>query len=315
MKTILLFVCLLLLGTSAVAAEPGDEALPEILPQRVIFRTEFGDLVFALYKDVAPTHTAQILALVEAGAYRGTHIHRVEPNYLIQISRIHERLIGLSAEQKNLEKKLEGEFSQTLKHKLGSLTMAQMPGDPNSATSSIAILLRDAPNLDGKFSQFGYLESGATTVKRILALPREGSKPLKRVTIRQSLIHREIDRYYANHPIDPPNRIETAKRSASGGALDSEGESTGLEEMQDGTEAIVGLFCILLLLPIVGWLFYGRLSKSNLLSLLMLEALVAGFGVLLLVTPWGHREDWLAALLFVGMLSMFKFMNQFESKN
>ena len=164
---------LFLLAATLVHAEPGDEDGPDVLTNRVIFRTQFGDLVFALYKDVAPTHTTQILKLVEAGAYQGTHIFRVEPNSLMQVSRIRDRLSPLTDKQKNLERRLKGEFSKTLKHKLGSLTMAHLPGDPNSATSSFAVVLGDAPNLDGEYTLFGYLESGAATVNRILSRPRE----------------------------------------------------------------------------------------------------------------------------------------------
>jgi cyclophilin family peptidyl-prolyl cis-trans isomerase len=317
MKRLRHLACLifLVLAPSVAGSQSNEKARPEVLPERVIFQTQWGDLVFAFYKDVAPAHTKQILQLVEAGAYQGTHIHRVEPNYLVQFSRILDRRTTPTEEQKNLEKPLRAEFSNTLRHTIGTLSMARMPDDPDSATSSFVVLLGDAPHLDGQFTIFGYLESGASTLKRIQIVPRQGSRPLRRITILRAFVHDDIDQYFTNHPIDPLRRVQrTAEPAGAGGA----GESRNTQESGDPLDAtgfIVTLFLVTCALSVTGLIFFGRLTKSHLLSLLMLEALVSGFGLLIFLTPWGQNRDWIAAFVFIGLLALFKFMNRFESKN
>jgi len=77
----------------------------------------------------------------------------------------------------------------------------------------------------------------------------------------------------------------------------------------------VAILLVTCFLSVAGLAFIGRLTKSQLLSLLMLEALVSGFGLMIFLTRWGQNQDWIAAFVFVGLLALFKFMNRFESKN
>ena len=135
-RILLLVIFSLLYASNAVSAEI---SVPTTAKERIILSTEFGDLVLALYPDVAPEHVQQILKLVKLNAYDSTHIFRVIPNFVVQVSDIHHRLNPLSDEQKAAAVPIPAEFSNTLKHGKGTLSMARWE-DPDSAVSSFSIL-------------------------------------------------------------------------------------------------------------------------------------------------------------------------------
>ncbi|HJT79047.1 MAG TPA: peptidylprolyl isomerase, partial [Gemmataceae bacterium] len=130
------------------------EAPPRLAPERVVLRTVAGDVVLALYADVAPGHVHQILKLVRLGAYDGTHFCRIDPTFVAQISTAYDRLSPLTPEQRAAIHPLKAEFSG-LRHRRGTLSMARDDGKPDSAETSFSVLLADAPHLDGKYTVFG----------------------------------------------------------------------------------------------------------------------------------------------------------------
>ncbi len=298
----LIWGILILLVPSSVVAQ--TEVL-RVAPERIVFSTEYGDLVFALYPDIAPQHVAHLLNLTQLGAYDTTRFHRVESGFVIQLTTIHDRLIPLTPEQRQADKKVPGEFSTTVKHRKGSLSMARWD-DPNSATSSFSILLNSAPHLDGQYTVFGHLESGGTVVNRILGVPRDDTKPHKRLTVLKARVVQDMDLYYAQNPKDPP--------SVMGRAIPQMVEDLSGTHVASLPLEFAGMFLAIVFLSLVGFLFYERLTKKILLSLLMLNALVGGFALLILLLPLGHEESWLAPIVFIGLLGLFKFMNRFESK-
>ncbi len=154
--------------------------------ERVLLITDYGHIKLAFYPEVAPEHTRQILKLVSLGAYNTTHFHRVEPGFVLQLSEVENRTKPLSAEQKAALKKIPGEFSQ-IKHRRGLLSMARWE-DPNSAESSFSIMLGPAPHLDGSYTIFGEVVAGMETVDKIVGLPRDGSAPKQRVTVREAKV-------------------------------------------------------------------------------------------------------------------------------
>ena len=162
-----LLAALLSLSTAAGAAEKPRQA-----DERVLLRTNRGDLVLALYPEVAPRHVAQILKLVRMGVYDSTFFNRVEPGYVVQLTNAQNRKRPLSPEQLAAIIKLPSEPSQ-VPHQVGTLSMARDPNDPNSAETSFSILLRPAPHLDAKYTVFGEVLSGMELVNMVAAEPRE----------------------------------------------------------------------------------------------------------------------------------------------
>ncbi len=51
---------------------------------QVRIATAHGDIVFSLFPDEAPLHSAAFLKLAEAGFYDGLKFHRVEPGFVVQ---------------------------------------------------------------------------------------------------------------------------------------------------------------------------------------------------------------------------------------
>jgi len=301
MKYLTMLVLALVMSVSLA-----DDLPPRLTNGRVILSTDFGDLVLALYPDVAPAHVRQILKLVRVGAYDGTHIFRVMPNFVVQVSEVRNRLTPLKPEQRAVVKPIKAEFSKTLSHEKGVLSMARWE-DPDSATSSFSILLNKAPHLDGKYTIFGRLESGGSVINRILAVPRDNETPRQRITIDRAYIVEDMATYYKIKPFDSIDHI--------GEAVPQSGTRTAVNP---GTERLLQLVLIIVAAMIAvslsGFFLYDRISKKRMLSLLLVNVLLCGFILFIAMIPVGHQNTWIAALVFLGLFAMFRLMSQFESK-
>jgi cyclophilin family peptidyl-prolyl cis-trans isomerase len=247
------------LGTPGAAAAR-DCTEPVVAAERVLLETEYGDLVLALYPEVAPRHVAQILDLVRRGAYDSTHIYRVIPGYQLQTSSILARLQPLPEDLADGAPKLPAELSE-LRHMRGTLSMTRRPDDPNSATSSFMIFLGPGPKLDGRYTVFGQLESGGSVVNRIVAVPLDQqNRPLDRLTIRHARVIEDIAAYYQTRPHDPIERIVdvvphvTRQRSGDGAWRSSREAEPALTLMN----VLAASAPIALLFALFSWLSRGR---------------------------------------------------------
>jgi len=295
---------LLAAAAGSLRAAEAERAAPRVAPERVVFSTDLGDLVLALYPEVAPRHVEQILELVRLGAYDGTRVVRCDPGFFVQISQVSDREPAPTPEQVAAERRLPAEFSD-LPHRLGTLSMARLE-DPDSARSSFSILLAEAPHLDGQYTVFGHLESGGATLRRIAEVPRDGDLPRYRIAVRSARVVDDVEAYYAEHPRDPPLPLE---RAAAAPRLAAQADA-----VEATRRALVPVLALVALLGVAGFLVYPRLQRPHLLALLLLATLVAGFGLLLLLTPVAHRAAWLAPLVFFGLYGLFRLMSRFETR-
>lgn len=300
----LLIIQLLLFSMSTLAVEV---TILKPSRQRLIFDTDFGDLVFSLYPDTAAKHVAQITRLVESGAYDSTHFFRVTPGFVLQLSDIYDRKMPLTAAQKAANQRLPAEFSTTMKHRAGTLSMAREIDDADSATSSFSILLDKAPHLDGKYTIFGELESGESVIRKMLAIPRHGETPDIRLSVNRAYIINDPVAYYQEHVIDPVN---------SYGSIGAAEKILVPPDQNDGERSrlIVIMMTAIIVVSLTGFFLYERLSRPRLLSLLLINVLIAVFLLFILLTPEGHKSSWLSVLVFIGLFSMFRLLSNFESK-
>lgn len=136
-------------------------------------QTSLGNFDVQLYDAAAPLTVANFLKYVRAGAYNQSFIHRSVPGFIIQgggytwVDKI--RVVPKGAPVQN-------EFSRTRSNLRGTIAMAKVAGDPDSATSEWFFNLADnSMNLDnqnGGFTVFGkVLFSGMKVVDAIAALP------------------------------------------------------------------------------------------------------------------------------------------------
>lgn len=306
---ILLFTTLLVLGVGLGSASAESE-IPQMSEKRIVFRTQFGDLVFALYPEVAPLHVQQLLKLTELGVFDHGQVMRVIPNFIIQFSDQYRRLAPLSREQAEAITKIKAEFSPTLKHKLGILSMARYDEDIHSATMSFSIMLGPAPHLDKQYTIFGHLESGGSVVDKILSVPLDGEKPSQLIRVQKAFVVHNADEYYANNPIDPTEnmgRVNTPRVTKSEKKSSSSTIST-----PELNNLIAILLVAIILVSLLGVLLSKHLGPNRFVSLLLVNVLIAGFGIFIIVTPATAGSTWLGFIVFMGLFGLFRMMSRFE---
>ena len=139
--------------------------------------TALGAIDLILYDTTAPRTVANFLAYVASDAYRNSFIHRSVPGFLIQGGGFvwddaTASVLGVASKGN-----LANEFSLARSNRRGTIAMAKLAGDPDSATSQWFINLADnGANLDfqnGGFTVFGEVSAASmAVVDAIAALPR-----------------------------------------------------------------------------------------------------------------------------------------------
>ena len=271
---------------------------PEKAVPRVIFHTIGGDLVFALYPKAAPRTVEQFLTLSRNGVYDTGHFRRLEPGFVLQTGTADDRTIPLDARQRSLIKKLPGEYSSGVRHTRGVLSLARPDDDPNGGEASFSILLGDAPHLDGKYTVFGELESGADVMEALERVPVSNGKPGLRLTISSVEV------------AETPEALQAkVLRRALPLAIGSSGARIPLAF--SNPSAWTGLavtFSLLALTTLIAAL-WGR----GLRPVLFLNALVGGFALFVYVMPFSAGRPWLGCVILLGVAALFRAMSFFES--
>lgn len=157
----LMCVLLLLLPVSALAGTV------------VRVNTSVGEFFVELSDDTTPITVSNFLRYVNGGLYNGTFIHRLERGFVIQGGWLRFTESPPTASPIQTFGNIQNEFR--LSNQRGTIAMAKIPGDPNSATSQWFINLANNSNLDsaeGGFTVFGrVMGNGMQVVDAIAALP------------------------------------------------------------------------------------------------------------------------------------------------
>jgi cyclophilin family peptidyl-prolyl cis-trans isomerase len=282
-----------LLFAGSAAADP-----PRKAAERVVFNTPAGDLVFALYPDVAPRHVKHFLTLVGEGVYDSTRFGRLEPGFVLQLFTAEDRRVPLSEHQRTLLRPIKAEFSN-LPHRRGVLSMARLDNDVDSACSSFSILLGPAPHLDGKYTVFGEVERGMDAVDELCKVPVDGTRPKVLLEVRKAIVvgsAKELSELslVSARPVEAPAVTAGPPDGPSGPAL------------AGGLVLIVGT-------GVLTFALANRLPARVQLSLVLLNVLIGAFFLLILLTPAAQTSSVLAMAVFAGMLGTFKLMGRFES--
>jgi cyclophilin family peptidyl-prolyl cis-trans isomerase len=170
-----------------------------------VFDTSYGQIVMEFLPDSAPKNVANFKSLVRERFYDGTKFHR--------IVKVDNRIVGVQGGDPNsisgdpntwgqgqpAQKKVMGEFSKTLRHSRGIVTMARAPSDPNSATSQFIICTGPSPTWDGQYSIFGRIIDGINIADQIAQAPtiRGGFLPADPVVVKSI---RLVKRDEVRHP-------------------------------------------------------------------------------------------------------------------
>ena len=152
-------------------------------PLIVVVETSKGTFEFETYSSEAPKTVEHIFRLVTRGFYDGQRFHRVVPKFVVQWGDPQSRDMtkkarwGSGGSGKSIG---VAEISEKRTHKLHAVAMAHA-GDPARADSQMYITLAPQPNLDGQYTVFGQVISGADVPGKL-----EAGDMIKKMSIKES---------------------------------------------------------------------------------------------------------------------------------
>ncbi len=154
-----------------------------VTPNMVRLVTDFGDIVMELLVADAPITTDNFIQYIEDGFYDGTIFHRVVPDFVVQGGGFLPGMI----QPEGLRDPIPNEFDPAHSNVRGTVAMAKLGGDPDSATSQFFVNLADnSANLDnqnGGFTVFAIVVEGMNVVDMIAAVPLDGQTPIDDVIL------------------------------------------------------------------------------------------------------------------------------------
>ena len=156
----------IIVSVSSLAPRPAEATIVE-------FQTVMGNFEVNLYDNATPATVANFLNYLNNGAFSDSIFHRSVPGFVIQGGGFHYNgTAQFDAIATNAPVVNEPQFANVR----GTIAMAKLGGDPDSATSQWFFNLSDnTANLDGQnggFSVFGQVVgNGMDVVDAIAALP------------------------------------------------------------------------------------------------------------------------------------------------
>ncbi|MBD5781158.1 peptidylprolyl isomerase [Pelagicoccus sp. NFK12] len=146
--------------------------VPGITGQIVILETDQGNIALEMLANDAPKTVTNFLSYVNDGSYDNSIIHRSVPSFIIQGGGFKSTIPVEDVPDKD---PVVNEYK--ISNTRGTVAMAKLGGDPNSATNGWFINLNNnSENLDnqnGGFTVFAkVIGSGMTVADAIAALPR-----------------------------------------------------------------------------------------------------------------------------------------------
>jgi peptidyl-prolyl cis-trans isomerase A (cyclophilin A) len=156
--------------SSPPSTQPQDK--PKLAPlEYVRVTTTKGPIVLELNRDKAPISVANFLAYANKGFYDDTVFHRVIPSFMIQGG-------GFTTEgkQKSTDSPIKNEWTNGLKNARGTVAMARLGGQADSATCQFFInhadnAFLDEPRDGAGYAVFGKVVAGMNVVDAIAAVP------------------------------------------------------------------------------------------------------------------------------------------------
>jgi cyclophilin family peptidyl-prolyl cis-trans isomerase len=126
------------------------EAAADDLP-RVELETSKGKIVIELFENEAPDTVGNFISLVEGGFYDGILFHRVKKGFMAQAGGFSMR--GPQIVNYTIYDELDSDNLR--RHFRGTISMAKVPGEPDSASTQFFITFTPQPGLDGLHTAFG----------------------------------------------------------------------------------------------------------------------------------------------------------------
>lgn len=159
------------LAAPAIAREitvaPGAQAGSESSHVYISMQTSMGEIILELNREKAPISVENFLSYTEKEHYDGTIFHRVISNFMIQGGGFTEDMT-----QKQVDRPIKNEWRNGLSNARGTIAMARLGNQPDSATSQFFINVSDNAFLDqprdgAGYAVFGKVVKGMDVVDKI----------------------------------------------------------------------------------------------------------------------------------------------------
>ena len=193
--------------------------LPSIAGATIVeFQTVIGDFEVNLYDNSTPATVTNFINYVNNGSYNNSIFHRSEPGFVVQGGGF--AFDGMTSQVNAIPASAPVVNEPVFANVRGTIAMAKLGGDPNSATNQWFINLSDnTANLDnqnGGFTAFGeVVGNGMVILDAIAALPR--------FNLGGALTEIPLQGDPTNSPLDATNYIIVTGITISDSAVDSAG--------------------------------------------------------------------------------------------
>jgi cyclophilin family peptidyl-prolyl cis-trans isomerase len=149
----------------------------------IVVETVKGTFEFETYPNEAPKTVARIVELVNKRFYNGQRVHRVVPNFVMQLGDPATRDMTNEADWGRGGSGTPigaAEITKSRTHVRGAVAMAHA-GDATKADSQWYVTLSPQASLDGKYTVFGKVISGMDVVAKLQVTDR-----IIRATVREA---------------------------------------------------------------------------------------------------------------------------------
>lgn len=153
MKIIRLIIFTILISISSIFAQCEPDSIASL--EVCLLKTNYGDMQFRFFEDVAPLTITKFKNLVKDGFYDSLKFYRVVKDHVIQAGDGGENNIST----------VQAEFNQ-YPHVTGTVGLARSQ-DPNSGSTEFYICLVPRPHLDEEYTVFGQLMEGYDVLEKI----------------------------------------------------------------------------------------------------------------------------------------------------
>ena len=143
--------------------------------------TNEGQMTLRFFYSEAPLHVDNFIDLVESGFYNGKTYHRIEPGYLVQGGCPRGDGTGIRPDGKRIPAEFNGHILRK-----GSVAMALLDDDADSASSQFFICNTRQKDWDGRYTVFAELvgQESFDTLDRLMAVKIDDKgRPLSVVTM------------------------------------------------------------------------------------------------------------------------------------
>ncbi len=176
-KSTMIFTILLLVALFFIGSKMTGNAVKDSGAQEVLLKTNKGDIVIRLYKDM-PITAGNFAKLVGEGFYDGIIFHRIIDDFMIQGGDPEGTGMGGPGYT------IKDEFTHSVGNKNNRGTISMANAGPNTGGSQFFINLANNNFLDAKHPVFGEVIEGMDVVDKIAKVQTDGNdRPLETIKI------------------------------------------------------------------------------------------------------------------------------------